>query len=320
MSGPVAAPAPPAWAAKILKLEALVAAHDPYARPPWIVEPLVIERTLGIIAGKGGAGKTWIMHEAADAVQRGVTRAGMQGEPGRALIIDAEMGDWLTVDRFAKVGYSTDITVFDAMGMDVLNTKHAQEIFDMVLAIQPTFIGIDSLRALAPTSSENDSDGMARVVQWFRDLCARVGAAGLMVHHAGWKEERTRGSSAIKDRADVVWYLTDEQDEDGRRKLTCRGADLKAPRWGRPPNDLWVRIKDEGGLEATGPALKDEPDDDTADKIREAIASKPLRSYDAIAQAAGRAKCTAKIRKLVDQMATKNGDGSYHLKPDAPAI
>lgn len=321
MTGPTApAPPAPAWQQRFMDMKELVAAHDPYAIPPWVVHPLLIPGTLGIVAGKGGAGKTWIIHEAADAVQRGVTRAGLSGQRGSAMIVDAEMGAYLTVDRFAKIGYSTDIRVWDAQGLDFNNPEHREQLWLALDEVRPTFLGIDSLKALTPSGKENEADSMGPVVNWLRVVCNKLDIAGLLVHHAGWKEERTRGSSAIKDRVDVVWYLTDEQDEDGRRKLTCRGSDLKAPRWTRPPDDLWLRIKDEGGLEGTGPALKAEPDDDTEEKIREAIAGGELRSVDAIAQAAGRQKATAKIKRLVDQMAVKNGNGCYHLKPDGPAI
>lgn len=326
MPGPVAGPPAPdrPWASRFLDLERLVAAHDPDAAPPWVVEPLVITGTLAVVAGKGGAGKTWIMHEAADAVQRGRTRAGLRGTAGRAMIIDAEMGSWLTVDRFASQGYSTDITVFDAQGLDLSQPEARELVWGAMAEVRPTFVGIDSLKALTPSAKENDSDDMGPVVNWLRVAVNKLDAAGLLVHHAGWKEDRTRGSSAIKDRVDAVWYLGAAEEPGDPQRLSCHGADLKAPRWSRPPDDMWMRLRPAGGFETTDRPAHAEAEPDVEDRLLAVLAEPGARytSQDKVAQALGREKATPRILKLLKTHTVKV-DGVYHLKDDAtdePAI
>lgn len=326
MPGPVAGPPAPdrPWAGRFLDLERLVAAHDPGAAPPWVVEPLIITGTLAVVAGKGGAGKTWIMHEAADAVQRGRSRAGLRGTAGRAMIIDAEMGSWLTVDRFASQGYSTDVTVFDAQGLDLSQPEGRELVWGAMSEVRPTFVGIDSLKALTPGGKENDSDDMGPVVNWLRVAINKLGAAGLLVHHAGWKEDRTRGSSAIKDRVDAVWYLGAAEEPGDPQRLSCHGADLKAPRWSRPPDDMWLRLRPEGGFETTDRPTHAEATPEIEDRIVALLENQPefYASHDQIAEALGRARATARIKSVIERRAVKVGKW-YRLKDgdtDEPAI
>lgn len=326
----------PAWAGKMLDLEKLVAEHDPDAPKPWVVEPLIIAGMLAIVAGKGGSGKTWVIHEAADAVARGKTNAGMRGAgPLPVLIIDAEMGAWLTTDRFKQQGYSTDIKVFNAQGMDLRNTADRQLIWDAALAIlgpRGGLLLVDSLRAIVPSAKENESDDMGPVVTWIRQLCRTTNAAGILVHHAGWREDRTRGSSAIKDQADTVWYLG-RGDSDGETlKLSARGEDLKSPRWGPPPHDLYLRIREEGGL-----VLADEPvtsKDRTRDQVLEAVraaeeAGEPLGATKAeLARALGLVTVSSALSEAVKQLVAegellksgKNWTLLDHMTTARPAI
>jgi hypothetical protein len=290
----------------MLDLEGLVAVHDPNAPKPWVVEPLIIAGMLAIVAGKGGTGKTWVIHEAADAVSRGTTKAGMKGHgPLPVLIIDAEMGAWLTTDRFKTQGYNTDpayMHVFDAQGMDLRIAENRQLVWEAAMEIlgpRGGLLVIDSLRAIVPSAKENESDDMGPVVTWIRKLCRETNAAGILVHHAGWREERTRGSSAIKDQADTVWYLGKDADGDVLR-LTCAGADLKAPRWGPPPRDLYLRIAENGGL-----VLADAPRERT-EELREQVlkaiheADPPMTTKTQIARAVGKADPKTIDKALAD--------------------
>lgn len=298
----------------MLDMGSLVDSFDPDAPLPWVIEPFAIAGTLAILAGKSGTGKTWIIHEAADAVQRGKINAGMNGhEPLPTLIIDAEMGEWLTTDRFKTVGYSTNINVFNAGGLDLLKSEDRQLVWDAAIEIlgpRGGLLCVDSLRAIVPSAKENDSDQMAPIVTWLKNLCRKTNAAGILIHHAGWREERTRGSSAIVDQADAVWYLSRVDPEEPMLRLTCQGADLKAPRWGPPPRDLYLRIAEEGGL-----VLADAPRDKAVD-MRENVlrvigeADPPLRTKAEVSRALG--KVTAN-QGISDAVTTLQREGEIVL-------
>lgn len=284
VEAPVAAKA--AWEDWVLDMGGEVAAFDPHAEPDWRLKPIVIPGTLAVIAGQGGGGKTWLMHEAANAVQRGINAAGMVGKPGRAMIVDAEMGRWLTVQRFAQQGYSTDITVVEVAGkVNLTKPEQRQLLYEAIIALEPDFIGFDSLARLTAGADENGKD-IADFVDWIRKVCLDHEIAGMLLHHAGWEAERTRGSSAIRDSCDTVWYMraVDDgeipADESRVREVTCRGVALKGPRWAAPPKPLFMRLRDSGGLElADKPATRKEAVQDTKlDRLREAVVSGLVRS------------------------------------------
>jgi hypothetical protein len=292
-------------------MHALVEAFDPTVPVPWRVRPFALDGTIAIIAGKGGAGKTWVIHEAADAVVRGSNKAGIIGSAGSALVVDAEMGEYLTTKRFAEQGYSTDIQVLDAIGMDLKASKEDRQLIrDAVMDLRPNLVAFDSLRALVPSAKENDSDDMGPVVTWMRWLVRESGAAGILIHHAGWKEDRTRGSSAIKDQADAVWYMS-TVDEDGAKKLSCRGADLKPPRWSEPPDDIYMKIGLHGGLVSGQQPVDKEVA--LTDKILETVKTGRYSSGRAIADAIGvngtGNAFTRKMKQLQDEDIIVQPDG-----------
>lgn len=293
----------------MLDMPTLVEAHDPNEVKPWVVEPLVIEGMLAIVAGKSSAGKTWIIHEAADAVARGCTNAGMQGHgPLPVLIIDAEMGAWLTTDRFKAQGYSTAVQVFNAQGLDLRKDADRQLVWDAALAVlgpRGGLLAIDSLRAIVPSAKENESDDMGPIVTWIRNLCRKTNAAGILVHHAGWREDRTRGSSAIKDQADTVWYLG--RSEDGTLRFTCQGPDLKPPRWAAPPRDIYLKFGEGGGL-----VLADAPEEHN-EQLREDVlrvvreADPPITRQEQVSKALGKIGTAASKVKTTFQQLSREG-------------
>lgn len=76
--------------------------------------------------------------------------------------------------------------------------------------------------------SQNDS---GEVGSWLVDLDlftrAEVGAKDLVLTaHAGWNGERTRGSSALEDWADVIVTMTRDTDDDAMRFLRATGRDV----------------------------------------------------------------------------------------------
>jgi RecA-family ATPase len=77
------------------------------------------------------------------------------------------------------------------------------------------------------TGSDQNSAGDVQAFLLMLDqFCrAEVGALDLMMSaHAGWQQERTRGSSALEDWPDTIITLT--KDEDGQRYLRAIGRDV----------------------------------------------------------------------------------------------
>lgn len=88
---------------------------------------------------------------------------------------------------------------------------------------------VDPFGRAYPGKSQNDS---GEVGAWLvdLDLFARgeVGAKDLVLTaHAGWNGERTRGSSALEDWADVILTMTRDADDESLRFLRATGRDVE---------------------------------------------------------------------------------------------
>lgn len=241
------------------RVDVAAAVARPAQPTRWVVEPLVAAGTLTTLVAKTATGKTFVAHAAADAVARGATTGGLRGTRGTAVMIDAEMGEQLTIDRFRAQGYSTDIALYCVTGVD-LATPNGQALFLRILEVErPAFVAIDSLRRIAPSAKENDSDSMGGVVSFLADQAHKKdGPAILLLHHEGHTTGRSRGTIAIMDQSDAVWAMrpaeplaAEGSPESEVRRLSATGADAKPPRYTRPPAPVFVRIpRDTGGLVA----------------------------------------------------------------------
>jgi hypothetical protein len=87
---------------------------------------------------------------------------------------------------------------------------------------------VDPFGRAYPGKSQNDP---GEVGAWLVDLDkfarGEVGAKDVILSaHAGWNGERTRGSSALEDWADVILTMTRDSDDDSLRFLKAEGRDV----------------------------------------------------------------------------------------------
>jgi hypothetical protein len=89
---------------------------------------------------------------------------------------------------------------------------------------------VDPFGRAYPGTSQNDA---GEVTAWLGDLDRFAGAAGcsevVLTTHAGWDGERTRGTSALEDWADVVCTVVREKEEagEGARYFRALGRDVE---------------------------------------------------------------------------------------------
>lgn len=226
---------------------------------PWRVGDLVADGTVTILAGGSGSGKSWLAQALCTGVARGEPVAGLPCTKGAALYVDGEMGPEMFVNqRLRPTGIAEpEFGYIDAMGLDVSKAADLRWLQGEIEKVGASLVVIDSLRRLAPSKAENDSDDMAPTVAAVAKLARDTGAALLLIHHKGDSEKYFRGSTAIKDQADALFALLregqrddDEGDDDGVRRLRCRGGKGKM-RYSREPPDVYLTIApEEGGVAA----------------------------------------------------------------------
>jgi hypothetical protein len=187
------------------------------------------------------------------------------------------------------------------------------------------FVGIDSLRRLTASKRENESDDMGPVLVFLATLARHTNAAILLIHHMGHEGRRARGSSVILDQSDGVFTFTRARDseDDTIRQVSARGDGTKAPRYAKPPSDIFLRLDEDGGvLPADAPHTVSK----TATYEHTIYTALPAKTKTAIASACGTTHSNTTWRaawsSLLESGAVVQRDGHWHpvagKAPEAP--
>ncbi|MCW3048009.1 MAG: hypothetical protein JWO74_2293 [Solirubrobacterales bacterium] len=226
--------------ARIRPLDMAALMAQPEHRAAYRIDRFAQDGALTILAAKGGSGKSWLGMAACAAVQAGAPLAGIPVERGPAVYVDAEMGGRQLADRFRVAGIRADaFGVLDALGLDIGAPGGVGHLTDELRATGARLVVLDSLRKLAPAMKENESDDMGGLLASLTLMARSLGAAVLLIHHAGHGERFTRGSSAIRDQVDALFGL--ERDGDALQ-LSCSPARGGKFRLDVEPEDRQLRL------------------------------------------------------------------------------
>ncbi len=170
----------------------------------WVWDKQVPERSITLLSGKGGIGKTWLVLGLADAVSRGVPFLGLETKQMPVYYIDFENSLPVLVDRVRKINI-TDVR-FWHNGDKVRPPKIDSQEFALYKQLPPGLIIFDTLRA-SQSQDENDSRFMAMVMGKLKEL-RDLGFTIVILHHTPKSNDRTyKGSTAIFDLSDHVLGL-----------------------------------------------------------------------------------------------------------------
>jgi len=179
----------------------------------WLWEKWVPRGFVTMIAGDPGSGKSW---QALDLVR--MVTAGdpwplttERRDPARAIWVEAEASQQLLMERSKTIGVQRsmlNIPMFDddLLGQpDLFNEHHLEQITNMVVAIKPQMLVLDSLGG-SNTKGENKVEEVRPPLAYLAALSRDNNIAVVVVHHLrklGPNDDmeiainRVRGSSAI---------------------------------------------------------------------------------------------------------------------------
>lgn len=196
----------------------------------WLLDGFMTERSVGIMWGWRGCGKTWVSMSAAWAVATGGEFLRFKApRPFGVLYVDGEMDEEDIVDRFEQIrdsaggdpGELLRILAADwtEEGIPSIATPEGRDKIDVELAEMddPRLVVVDNVSTLCMSPmSENDERSWYEIQEWALRLKRQRGISTLFVHHAG-KNEEQRGSSKREDVASVVVALLERgrDEEDG---------------------------------------------------------------------------------------------------------
>jgi archaellum biogenesis ATPase FlaH len=208
----------------------------------WRCDRLAADGYVTVLTGEGGEGKSFLTLALAKAVAEGTSAAGVRCQAGRSVIFDAENGTQLMARRLKAAAIPRKgVAVYDADGFDI-----RRDLSDFASAIREEradFVVLDSLRILAPGAKESEADDMAPVMTAVRRLARETMAAIVVVHHRGKGEKASdyRGSSVIRDQADMLFVLGRNKADDQAR--TRRYLKTSKCRIDFEPDTRWLSVE-----------------------------------------------------------------------------
>lgn len=222
---------------RVLDVAQMVAADPPAV--PYVIEGIAIARTLTLISGREGEGKSLLAMALAAGVARGESVAGIECQQAKVLLVDAENGEYEIHRRVKALGLpSAGVTVVEAEDFHL--GRNFAELESLIELEQPSLVILDSFRSLWPGGDENDSAAVAAVLDPLRNMLRRQGPAGILLHHVSRAGNNYRGTSAIGASIEVGFRLTrhpKDPDKRDRRSLHCFKS-RPAPEL----EDRWLRL------------------------------------------------------------------------------
>jgi hypothetical protein len=201
-----------------------------------LVRGILYPKGISIMAGPGGIGKSWCALDIARALAQEMFFLGLPCLLENVAYLSLEMTTAQVRARVKKLGGIHTDRLFvvgqeKTGGYFEITDPAKQSALRFWLAQRNiTVLIVDPLRN-AHSVDENDSTEIAQVMQGF----SRLGCAVLLLHHVNKGSGETRGSSAIRDRADAVVTI---QRQDDHLSLHWE----KKPRFDAVPDDIQFRI------------------------------------------------------------------------------
>lgn len=202
--------------------------------PVWLLGNLICERSIGMIAGPRGCGKTFLVMLIAYAIaaKKKIFPWGC-GAGAPILYLDGEMRLYSFQERFqlihAKNSEPDSIQQFGKMFQIIsrdyssdpigsIDTTEGQAQIEKLIPPETKLLIIDNLSSCTSGGSEN-STAWAATKTWLIKLRQQKKLAVLLIHHAG-KNGTQRGSSAHEDLLDysiLLGALPSSNDRDDTR-------------------------------------------------------------------------------------------------------
>lgn len=194
-------------------------------KPEFLIEEIMPARSLSVLFGAPGAGKTFLALDWALCVATShrwmertviggrVVYVATEGSAG----LGARVRAWKQSREYrgsaARLHFVTSpVALIDRTDVEALITDVAR------LDDPPLLFVFDTLSRSMPGADENSQGDMSTMVQNVDRIRDATGAAVLLLHHANAGGERERGSTVLRGAADTMLQL---KAEDDRIELRC---------------------------------------------------------------------------------------------------
>lgn len=190
--------------------------------PPveWLIDSEIPKRSLTLLFGLSGAGKSFVALDYALRVAQSepVVYIAAEGVSGYASRVKA----WCSHHKL-PAGH----LYFLPGTAETMNPKGVHDLLSEIAEVKPAMVIVDTLARCMIGGDENSAKDMGLFIEGCSRIIQATGATVLPVHHTGKTAgSGPRGSSALYGAADVIIELTND---DGRIQLRCEKSKGSAP-------------------------------------------------------------------------------------------
>jgi AAA domain len=217
----------------------------------WLVQGLLPSRSVGLLVGDSGLGKSPLVYQLGMCVAAGIPFLGRKTQQGRVLLTDFENGLGDASELMERIrghlGLSCGPSDFLFWSLNDCLPRYGQGVhtlLDMLKDVRPALAIIDALGSFRPEAEEKNS-AATRTLQEFRTLTNEFGMTALGIHHRRKLSRRAEESAGPLEHANLRrWF------EDARGASTLiNGSDM---RLGVDEPDLSAVKKDDVALVLRG--------------------------------------------------------------------
>jgi putative DNA primase/helicase len=213
--------------------------------PPWLVREIVQSRSLLLVYGASGSGKTFLMLDLALGIARGCRWFDCRVRQGGVIYIATEGHLKLRLDAYMQHNGLTDaeLTPFRALSTSLNLLDPDADLAPLLEALREAandmggvaFVVLDTLNAMMAGGEENSSQDMGRMVAVGRRIMETLDCTVAYVHHGGKDEDRgARGHSCLRAAVDSEIKVKDDKGQ--------RVATITKQRDGHTGTDLFFRL------------------------------------------------------------------------------
>jgi replicative DNA helicase len=181
----------------------------------WIMRGFIPRKSLNILWGSGGVGKTLLTGSLCKKLISGEAWADYPvEEPAEVLLVETDQGKNITAMQLDTQGF-LDLNVEEKSRFRILSEWNIEEFGVLRRELSeireksksPIMVVIDSLTSVSKESTYSENDiQYARPLERLRDIAERFDCSFLILHH-GSKLGQMRGTTAIHNSADQVFKL-----------------------------------------------------------------------------------------------------------------
>lgn len=204
---------------------------------PWIVPGFLAKKSVTLMYGDPGVGKSLIALAMAKAVTEGEDIMNLQCMKSNVMLMDAENGQDEMHRRIRALGFTQGLHPCEVsnFSLEVNFEDFEHQLLFSGMGKDPGVIVLDSLRTLWPEGDENDSGTVTNFLSMLQRTARNFNCAIILIHHPN-KGGGFRGSGALSAVPEIVIRVgRRSKDMDETRRFLqwekCRLGPARSMKW-----------------------------------------------------------------------------------------